>query len=152
MPKTKFTFTHADGRVSTRTSARTYTHVVVGRVNLVAERAAVEKDDRWGSSWDYSAEQTLIEVGQPMSPGKPHLMDKRLSDEHRDFLAENPDRAAYIAKCKQKQLDDLAERYGEGDKSPELVLQWSGSATNAEKGAAQARKYWVDVAVRGVDA
>lgn len=151
MAKTIFTYTHADSRISTRSSNRVYTHVVVGCLNLVAERLKVEQDDSAATSWDYSARQAATEIGQPMHPGSPFPLDKRSSDEARAFVAQHPDRDAYIAMVKKQRLDYINERHGEGDKSPEYVLQWSMSEHNAEKGANQARKHWIDVAVRPVD-
>jgi hypothetical protein len=151
MPK-KLTFTHDDGRVSTRSSDRPYTHVIVGRVDLVAARQNLVESQRSGESWDYSHDMAKIKVGERMWADRPYLMSEADAAKYADFMATNPDRAAYVEKRRQEGLAQLAKQHGTGDKSPEYVLQWSMSAANAMKALPEKQKWHIDVAVKPVDA
>lgn len=151
MPK-KLKFTHADGSVSKRLTDRIYTHVVVGRVDLVKMRASTieHSQAQAGDSWDSHHRMAKIPVGAKKWPDAPWLMTQADVDTNAAFAAAHPDRDVYLAQRQQAALDALAKRYGTGDKSQELLLQWSQSKENAHKGA-QAHKYNVDVAVHPVD-
>lgn len=151
MAKKKFSFTTAEGKVETRSSDRPYTHVIVGRFDLVRDRAAVLSNLRAGESWDYYSSQAKLEVGQCM-PGSRYPLDQRTVDQARAFAAENPDREAYIEKSRQACLATIEKRHGTGDKSPEYVLQWSMSAANAARGMQAKAQHFVDVMVKPITA
>jgi len=151
MAKTKFKFTHADGSVSTRSSDRQYTHVVVGRIDLAIQRENCTDLDRGRSQWDFTAKMANVDVEMPDVPTIAHLNALQRNLEDKEFVAKYPDREAYAQARLQESLDYLAERYGTGDKSNEIVLQWSASETSAQKGAQQKAKYFIDVAVKSVD-
>lgn len=116
--KTKFTFTHEDGRVSTRSSeGRTYTHVVLTRVDVVALRAqcdtpAYRKHD--GKDWDFFV--------SPQAQGR---YDK--------IVAEHKTKEAYVAAKAASRLAWVNKNHGEGDIGREHVAQWSMSEANARK-------------------
>jgi hypothetical protein len=151
MPK-KLTFTHDDGRVSKRSSDRPYTHVIVGRVDLVAARRSVVENQRAGEGWDYNHTMAQVKVGERMWADRPYLMGEVDAAKYADFMAANPDRAAYIEKCRLAGLAQIEKQHGTGDKSPEYVLQWSMSAANAAKAVPEKSKWHIDVAVKPVDA
>lgn len=130
--KIKHTFTHDDGRVSTRNSTgRIYTHVIVGCPDLAALRiqaqspavAKMHKDN-----WDYM------------------LTQEKYKAEVRKYDGQ----AAYVAACIEAGLDRINKR-GLGDAGEEEVLQWSMSHANAVKAIGTWSKHYVNIAVREVD-
>ncbi|HEY0822058.1 MAG TPA: hypothetical protein VGD46_25000 [Rhizobacter sp.] len=143
--KTKYTHVTADGVVETRTSARPYTHVVVGRRDLVRERARL--DARWieqqRENHRYTLKQAAAEVGE--------LLDERIYGVSQGERA----RANAWLETHGRNTEQYAQdRYnaamadiGDGIKGKEQVLQWSMSHTNAIKAMGSWLKFWVDVRV-----
>jgi hypothetical protein len=150
MAKIKYTFKHADGHTSTRSSERPYTHVVVGRIDLAAWRARLIESQSAGENWDFTHAMAQKKVGDRMFPDRPWVMKQEDVDKYQAELAANPDRAAYIAKRHQEGLASIEKQHGAGAKSPEGVLQWSMSAANAAKGAQSKAQHYVDVAVHAL--
>lgn len=137
--KTKFTFTTADGETATRTSARAYTHVIVGRKNYAYERQWQEspklRKER-ESSWDYAKNCASVQPGERYPVARLNFeVTQERHDSGRALIEQHPSRDAYVA---AKTAEAIAE-VGEGDAGPLVVLQWSQSvsaATRAQSGFA----------------
>lgn len=155
MANTTFTVIEVPG--SKRASARPYTHAIIGRrdgrcsaVAMAADLAENEvKYVRWDAKnwddWKRAAEATVGQLYRNhngcMVEAKDYTV--RIGSE---FIAENPDREAYIAgKASERQttLDNLrASEPGEL-----AVLQWSMSMQNALKAVGTYRTHHSDVRV-----
>lgn len=149
--KTSYTVPQVPG--STRTSERPYTHAVVGARNLVLARAQVPEYAEYmaGDTFDTRTRQVQTGAGNSYlyksqaGSGRPFMV--KVSQEDFDkavaFLAEHPDRAAYLAQ-------DIAKRLaliGTADEGPLMVLQWSMSHKNALAKVGEHSKYHSSVRV-----
>jgi hypothetical protein len=127
MPRRTYVFAHDDGRVSKRTSDREYTHAVVGRRNLDAQRHAIEegrKAFRYG--WELARRQATAGVGKPWrepSWGRQYLVTPHDLRVALELLEKYPTADDYATACVAAQFGAL----GEGDAGAEEVLQWSAS-------------------------
>jgi hypothetical protein len=141
MAKNKFSFTTAEGKVETRSSDRTYTHVVVKRTNAALLRVeavsdAHRKQDR--SNFKFFAAMAAGEVGKiPAVPGGGWRwpLTQEDKDKHAEFIAPYSDADDYADKSAAARLDAVNKKYGDADVGPEFVAQWSMSEVNARKGA-----------------
>lgn len=137
--KTTYTVTEVPG--SKRASARTYTHAIVGRVNAAARRTIANSDEvraqhlknwNWHATEGKMKEGDLIHYTNTDKPWSVPMTKERL-DEHLAFLAKHPDGAEFVQFCVDEQVRLINKCYGEGAEGPLEVLQWSQSATNAQK-------------------
>lgn len=138
--KTTYTVTEVPG--SKRSSARAYTHAIVGRVNAAACRAVANSEETRAQhlkNWNWHAtegkmkEGDLIHYNHSYKPWSVPMTKERL-DEHHAFLAKHPNGPDFVQYCVDAQVNSINARYGEGAEGPLEVLQWSQSATNAQKG------------------
>lgn len=152
MAKTKFTFTTAEGKVETRTSERTYTHVVVRRTNVAYLRKCA-LDPAWSkedaNAFRYYSKMAACEVGE-IPQGRRYPMEAAEKRASEAAVAGCSDEADYIAKKQQARLDAITKEYGDADVGPEYVAQWSMSEVNARKGA-QPGVFYASVRVAPVD-
>lgn len=139
---TSTTYTVPEVPGSKRSSARAYTHAIVGRVNAAARRAAVQSEanrEQHIKSWNWHAKEGAMKVGDLIhytATYKPWSvpMTKERLDEHLEFLAKYPTAEDFVQQRIAANLARINEVYGEGDEGPLEVLQWSQSAANAQKG------------------
>lgn len=154
MAKTKFTFTTAEGKVETRTSERTYTHVVVNRTNVAYLREDAvhpENSKRDASDYRFFLAMATGEVGAiPNVKGWQWPLKAEDKQRYGSYIAGYADEADYVAKKQQARLDAINERYGDADIGPEYVAQWSMSEANARKGV-KASVLFASVRVAPVD-
>ena len=154
----KFTVTHPDATVSTRSSVRaTYTHAVVlgsprgvkiaaAESSLVAFRSDLERlqealetgavtEER--RPWSFGGEYVTHYVGGEYATGYPEERGLKTDDEVRALLAEQIDaKRAFLPRIEAGLTEALA--------APEVtysVLRWSSSAANAAKGLREFRSY-----------
>lgn|GEM_PF-6230530 len=137
--KNKFSFTTAEGKVETRSSDRTYTHVVVMRTNVAALRveavsAENRKQDR--KNFAFFAAMASGEVGKiPAVPGGWNWpLKQEDKDKYAAQVAPYRDAEDYADKRAAARLEHINKQYGAADIGPEYVAQWSMSETNARKG------------------
>ncbi|WP_175771824.1 hypothetical protein [Burkholderia ambifaria] len=148
MAKKKFSFTTAEGAVETRTSERAYTHVVLGRRNLVQARArAASAAERkmHAVNYDYYRNYAETDVGQPY-PGRQWTTNQADHDAAVQLIAEYPTVEAYI-EAKVEQVIARINDEGTGDAGPEIVLQWSQSLRAAQASVSGHAKWHVGVRV-----
>ncbi|WP_321874632.1 hypothetical protein [Burkholderia ubonensis] len=146
--KTKFTFTTADGIVETRTSSRAYTHVVVGRRDLVKERADWSSPAtrfRLFEAYVYLTKCASTNVGEPFRDGI--VVTQAMRDESVKTVRTYPTVDEYVDAMIAEGIERINKSYGDGDAGKERVLKWSRSASAAQRGASHARKWHVDVRV-----
>lgn len=136
MAKTTYTAPEVPG--SSRSSERPYTHAVVGRRNIAALRAYAPESAEYShgkQTYDYYSKQVQVGAGNSYlyktGECRPFMVTVKQEDYDRGvaFLAENPDRAAYVAKKLAERMAEL----GTEDAGPLQVLQWSMSHANADK-------------------
>jgi len=145
MAKNKFSFTTAEGKVETRSSDRVYTHIVVGRDNLAAERAQAQNADSvkyLRNAYAYRKNCASVEVGA-MYPGEKFPVDAEMHALATACLAQYPTVDDYV---KDKTAEQLA-RIGEADAGPQRVLQWSMSHRAAINSLGKWEKWHVDLQV-----
>lgn len=143
MAKTTFTFTTVDGITATRTSARPYSHVVVGRVDNVRARAGIEANrDLYASNWCYWKTIVAVPVGELPPDGYSRVTQEQL-DKARATLDRYPTEQAYVDAEVATRLAEI----GEGDAGPLTVLQWSMSVSSARRAVPNTSKYFLDVHV-----
>lgn len=131
MPRRTYVFAHDDGRVSRRTSDREYTHAVVGRRNLVAQRHAIDEGRKsFKRGWEINRLKVEAGVGKPWkepSWGKQYIVTPHELGEALEFLKKYPTADDYADACVAAQFGEL----GDGDAGEEEVLQWSTSERSA---------------------
>lgn len=155
---TKFAFTTAEGKVETRSSARAYTHVVVGRYNVAAHRAHIEAEHakpakHTRSNYEFHSKRAAMQPGDQwhstFANGTPYSVTLTEKDIEccREALHGATTLAEYNIALRARALDDLHTRYGEADIGAEAVLQWSQSVASAQKSVGQWSKHWAQVRV-----
>jgi len=138
---TKITYTVPEVPGSKRTSERPYTHAVIGRrdgrcsaIGIEATLATEEpKNRRWdGKSWDDSKREAEATAGQLYRNHNGYMVEASqfLVDLGTKFIAENPDRTAFIEKKAAERAAYLAKLKA-SEPGPLVVLQWSMSIKNA---------------------
>jgi len=138
---TKYTVKHLD-LTDSRTSPRNYTHVIVGR--WAPSDAAIEAHAQLYASvapkdYDLKAARVAAGVGGFMPehfPGSHYPVSAEEFAEAVEFLAANPDRAAYIQSEAERGRSRLRNAAGTARSH---VLQWSMS----EKAARAAVGSWI---------
>ncbi|WP_175771836.1 hypothetical protein [Burkholderia ambifaria] len=147
--KTKFSYTTADGIVETRTSSRAYTHVVVGRRDLVKERAEWTSEPsrlRIFEAYVYLSRCASTTVGETFRDGRV-FVTQEMHDESVKIIRAYPTADEYVAAMIAEGIERINAQEGDGDVGMERVLKWSRSASAAQRGANDARKWHVDVRV-----
>lgn len=139
MAKNKFSFTTAEGKVETRSSDRTYTHVVVMRANVAALRVAAVSDDNRKQdckNFKFFAAMAAGEVGKvPAVPGGWNWpLTQKDKENYTAQVAPYRDADDYADKRAAARLEAVNKQYGDADIGPEYVAQWSMSEVNARKG------------------
>ncbi|MGW8422795.1 hypothetical protein [Comamonas sp. HJ-2] len=138
---TSTTYTVPEVPGSKRSSARAYTHAIVGCVNAEQRRLDAKSEEarkNHAKHWSYHAEGAQMKEGdlihvQSYKPWSYPVTQERV-DQHVAFMKENPTQDAYVQKSVDAQLKRINDAYGEGPAGPLDVLQWSQSAANAQKG------------------
>lgn len=137
--KTTYTVPEVPG--STRTSERPYTHAIVGRRDGRCTAAGVEarmateepKNRKWDAKhWDDCQRGSVAVEGQLYRNFNGCMVEARAAviKIDADFIAANPDRAAYIEKMAAERADYLAKLKA-SEPGPLVVLRWSMSFKNA---------------------
>lgn len=147
--KTKFTFTTADGIVETRTSSRAYTHVVVGRRDLVKQRAEWTSEParmRIFEAYVYLSRCASTTVGETFRDGRV-LVTQEMHDESVKIIRAYPTVDEYVAAMIAEGIERINAQEGDGEAGKERVLRWSRSVAAAQRGASAAREWHVDVRV-----
>lgn len=156
--KKKFSYTTAEGNVETRTSARAYTHVVVGRYNVADHRAHIEAEygtvsKQTRRNFEYLSARAAMQPGQNWTStyanGESYTvtMTERDIKCARDGLFGATTVEEYNAILRTRALTVLHDRYGDGDVGREVVLQWSQSRANAQKAVSGWQKHYAHVRV-----
>jgi hypothetical protein len=147
MKKQQFTFTTAEGKVETRSSARPYTHVVVGRsdfnkqrAHVVAMRSKMAKNDR--DNYRFWATCASTPVGA-IYPGENFTVRQEAHDQGLKIIAAYPTVESYVA----ARADARYNAVPAGDTGPELVLQWSMTERAARAAVSAFLKFHSDVRV-----
>lgn len=153
--KTTYTVPEVPG--SKRSSERPYTHAIIGRrdgrcsaVAMEATRAVEEpKNRKWDAKrWDDCQRGSVAVAGQLYRNHNGCMVEARESIIEIDvgFMAENPDRAAYIEKMAAERAAYLA-KLKDSTPGPLEVLQWSMSLNNAMKATGTMRRHHSEVRV-----
>ncbi|MGN6702930.1 MAG: hypothetical protein ACTHKB_08205 [Burkholderiaceae bacterium] len=154
MAKQKFSVTLPDGNIATRSTERAYTHVVIGRRDLDAARAAqANAASRKFHAANYLHYVATIAagVGGQVS-GCHYTVTARYFEEAKQAIRDTKDEADYIEREIVRCIARINDAYGTGSRSAWIALQWSMNERNAMKGAQSNAKYYVDVQVVPVDA
>lgn len=134
MSKTKFTHALPDGQIATRTSVRTYTHVVIGRRRLEVDRAAARRDAmQYRDDFKYYQKVVTAGVGgryPGMAPWRRGLTAGEVADA-KQAIDGYTDADTYA----EARVASRLECIGPGEFGPWEALRWSGSLANAAKGA-----------------
>lgn len=149
----KHIHTLPDGTKATRSSkGRVYTHVIIGRKNLVRERAAAEAmRAQHINNFAFYQQYASTPVGESWN-GKSWCIIKPIDApkqaQYAAIVAEHGTAENYADAMVRQSL----ERIGSDDAGTWSVLQWSMSAANAAKGMNKFRDWFVDVQVQPVAA
>jgi hypothetical protein len=145
--KKTFTYTTAEGKIETRTSVRTYTHVIVGRLDhnkerasVIARRASMAKQDRKNYRYWSTCATTAVDA---MYPGENFPVTQDLHDKGLEVVAEHPTAKQYVA----ARADARYAAIPAGDLGPELVLQWCTSERSARQAVETHSRFHSDVRV-----
>lgn len=118
--KTKHTVT-IDGHTFTRTSDHPYTHVVIvpSAQTFEAALAKAEAAHGYGESWDRQAALASSDTPDEAPGG---TLDERIAAttarNARDFIRQNPDRAAYVAGARARDVANVRKAHAKG------LFQW----------------------------
>jgi hypothetical protein len=139
MAKTTYTVTTAEGKVETRKSERPYTHVLLGRVDYVAERAFAHTQEKFHHetfNWYSRVASGNYNFGPYTSAEE---VARKQAHARAQIAGHTP--ATFAAKLI---AGYIAKHAPEGEVAgPEVALRWSASQANATKAITefQARHY-----------
>jgi hypothetical protein len=147
MTKIKLTATLPDGTVATRTTARTYTHVIAvlpsykEHLRRANDELAQVQDS---SNWDYRASCANGTYAYPAWYSQ-EARDKSVA-EGRAWIAENPDRAAFITGKHADRVAAVEARKAEGFYETWQAATWCGRLSLAQAQLAQLQRAdgWAD--------
>lgn len=142
---------------SKRQSARPYTHAVIGffdaeRVvrNLRAEHEANRARDRRWNTKNYESEQraaVAVEGELYINHNGYRLPAKGYEiEQSRNFVEQHPTLDAYLAHKEEEFEQFIAKTLQKGN-GPLVVLRWSQSQTNAQKGSREFERSHSDLRV-----
>lgn len=153
--KTTYTVPEVPG--SKRGSERPYTHAIIGRRDGRCTAAAMEatraveepKNRKWDAKhWDDCQRGSVAVAGQLYRNHNGYMVEARqaIIEIDAEFMAANPDRAAYIEKMAAERAAYLAKLKA-STAGPLEVLQWSMSLSNAMKAVGAKCAHHSDVRV-----
>lgn len=151
------TYTVPEVPGSKRASARSYTHAIIGRRDGRCSAVAYEADlkaneskhHKWDAKhWDDRQRESVAVVGQLYRNHNGYMVEARDYNVRlgSEFIAKNPDRAAYIEAKSAERLAHLAMLKASTPGELE-VLQWSMSLANAMKSVSSKQAHHSDVRV-----
>ena len=151
------TYTVPEVPGSKRASLRPYTHAIIGRRDGRCTAAGIEakmaveepKNRKWDAKhWDDCKRGSEAVVGQLYRNANGFMVEARDAIIKIDagFIAENPDRAAFIEKKAAERAAYLAKLKASMPGELE-VLQWSMSLANAMKAVGSKQSHHSDVRV-----
>lgn len=150
MPKIKLTAALPDGTVATRTTARTYTHVIAA-LPCLKEHMRRANDElaqvQDGSNWDYHASCAAGTYAFP-SWYSQEARDKSVAD-GKAWIEQNPDRAAFVAGKHAERVAVVEERKAAGFYEAWVATTWCGRLSLAQAQFAQANNAagWANVRI-----
>lgn len=120
-----------DGSIATRSTAREYTCVLMGRRNFKATREAIMSDSfAKARQKDFNFYSSIIEAGVGKRiPGLDCALTARYVELAEKALEGVSDLEQYIEKSRKTALSPLPE----GDLGPLVVLSWSATLQSATK-------------------
>lgn len=135
------------GTIATRTTARAYTHVVMVRQDIAAERARLDvlRIEEAMRGFAYFSDLVKLGVGGRYRFDNGHYsqpLTQAQVDEAVAGIAGCVSAQDYAEKCRAERLAKHDATYGDAEVSDWYVLSWSSRADLAEKEAARCRSHW----------
>ena len=145
--QTKLQHQLPDGGIATRTTARTYTHVVIARTDVNRRRTdALKLQDVDRRNFEFYAR--CVATGRHGA----HAVSAADIATYKAILAATPDAESYAASCAQRRLEKVNQEYGAADYSDWFVCAWCGREDLADKEARRVVKYaYSDIRVEPIN-
>lgn len=153
--KVTLTATLPDGTTATRTTARTYTHLVAGRrsyEHALALANATSGRVQDGKNWDWDAACAAGTYEYPRQYSEADKVERQAKAAK--FIAANPDRAAYVARKHSEWVARVEAEREAGAFDSWGAITWCGRPDLAAKALATEGKsaWWAETRIVAVNA